>query len=192
MPAKKYHHGDLPSALVNAARSLLVRYGIQSLTLRACAREAGVSHAAPLHHFANLDELLCAIAASGFEDFYKALAHDANPADNPVDRLVAMGHAYCRFAQQNPALYRVMFGVEKPHTKTEPLRRAMGAAWQQLYDAVVAVGGDKNANDNAILVWSNVHGQAMLRAAECTPGHLNLDEIEAYTIKTIVLAIKDQ
>jgi len=104
MPTKKYHHGDLPTALVNAARSLLVQFGIQSLTLRACAREAGVSHAAPLHHFANLDELLCAVAASGFEDFCIALDQGIKSTDNPEDQLAAMGLAYCRFAQQNPAL----------------------------------------------------------------------------------------
>jgi len=190
MPAKKYHHGDLPSALVGAARSLLVQYGIQSLTLRACAREAGVSHAAPLHHFANLDELLCAVAASGFEDFCNALQQGVHSSANPVDQLVAMGSAYCRFAQQNPALYRVMFGVEKPHIKTELLATAMGKAWQQLYDAVVAVAGEDNAYNNAMLIWSSVHGHAMLRAAECTPGNPNLDDIQAQTIRTIVLAIK--
>jgi len=66
----------------------------------------------------------------------------------------------------------------------------MGKAWQQLYDAVVKVAGENNANNNAMLVWSGVHGQAMLRAAECTPNNLNLDETEAHIIRTIVLILK--
>ena len=70
---KAYHHGDLREALIKAGRAILEKDGVEALTLRACARKAGVSHAAPQHHFASINDLLAEIAATGFEDFVKAL-----------------------------------------------------------------------------------------------------------------------
>src|ERR1700759_3881967 len=72
--ARPYHHGDLSRALVDAARRLLEREGPSALSLRAVAREAGVSPAAPYHHFKDKSELLDAVAMEGFERLKAALA----------------------------------------------------------------------------------------------------------------------
>src|SRR5690348_13441165 len=64
-----YHHGGLRNALLEAAERVLEREGLPGLTLRAVAREAGVSHAAPAHHFADLTGLVSELAAVGFRQF---------------------------------------------------------------------------------------------------------------------------
>src|SRR4051812_37653561 len=65
----RYHHGALHDALLKAAEQVLERDGLSGLTLRAVAREAGVSHAAPAHHFGDLTGLLSELAAIGFRQF---------------------------------------------------------------------------------------------------------------------------
>lgn len=175
MHEKNYHHGDLRAALVTAGRAILVREGLAALSLRACAREAGVSHAAPQHHFRNVAELLAAIAASGFDDFVEALDASSRTAPGARERLIAMGRAYVDFAGRDPALYRVMFGVEAPNVKTEILIQAMDRAWSQLHEAVCEFTGKPDAAGDAMLVWSVVHGHAMLMAAKCIPGPIDPD-----------------
>src|SRR5262245_30775541 len=105
-----YHHGDLREALVTAATALLEEQGLSGFTLRQCARRAGVSHAAPAHHFAAADDLLAEIAARGFERFVARLGKAADQVEGPpLARLEAMGHAYVAFAIANPAVYGLMF-----------------------------------------------------------------------------------
>src|SRR6202012_2798827 len=103
-----YHHGDLRRALLTAAGDILERDGPAALTLRAAAREAGVSPAAPYHHFKDKDELLLAVGQTGFDSLRQALAAAATASERD-DRLSALGMAYVAFAQANPALYRVMY-----------------------------------------------------------------------------------
>lgn len=186
MNEKTYHHGDLRTALVRAGRAILARDGLAALSLRACAREAGVSHAAPQHHFRNVAELQSAIAASGFDDFVEALETGSKSASNPLETLIAMGKAYVRFAQRDPALYRVMFGVEAPNVKTDSLMQAMDRAWTQLHDAVRAMTErpDTAAGD-AMLVWSLVHGHAMLEAAHCIPPSVDPATQLAHALETL-------
>src|SRR5215216_1547123 len=112
--AKTYHHGDLREALIKAGRAILEKDGIEALTLRACARKAGVSHAAPQHHFAGINDLLADIAATGFEDFVSSLDKAAARAPSPVEKLKAMGQGYVAFARERPAVYQLMFGVAAP------------------------------------------------------------------------------
>ena len=91
IPRATYHHGDLRTALVSAAEGLLASGA--TLSLRAVAKAAGVSHAAPYHHFANLDALLAAVATRGFHDL-AADMEAAHPGDRwrPVHR--ARAHAF--------------------------------------------------------------------------------------------------
>ena len=185
MNEKTYHHGDLRSALVSAGRSILARDGLAALSLRACAREAGVSHAAPQHHFRNVAELQSAIAASGFDDFVEALETGSKEAPNARETLIAMGKAYVRFAEHDPALYRVMFGVEAPNVKTDNLLQAMDRAWKQLHDAVSVLTGRADAAGDAMLVWSLVHGHAMLEAARCIPGSVDPETQLAHALETL-------
>src|SRR3954468_24917195 len=84
-----YHHGALHAALLKAAETVLERDGLAGLTLRAVAREAGVSHAAPAHHFGDLTGLLSELAAIGFRQFNAAMAAADSSGPSPLDRAMA-------------------------------------------------------------------------------------------------------
>lgn len=108
--ARSYHHGDLRRALVEAARRLVESEGSAAMSLRAVAREAGVSPAAPYHHFKDKSELMDAVAAEGWALLSTALFEAAK--NNPDDPL-ASGIAYVSFARARPALYRTMFDAAR-------------------------------------------------------------------------------
>src|SRR4051812_31489326 len=107
--ARPYHHGDLSRALVDAARKILESEGPSALSLRAVAREAGVSPAAPYHHFKDKNELLEAVAHEGWHELDAALAKARASTDEARTRMTNLGVAYVCFARDNPALYRVMY-----------------------------------------------------------------------------------
>src|SRR5438876_2931727 len=107
---KRYHHGELKEALVAAGRKLLEEKGLRGFTLRECARRAAVSHAAPAHHFASLDDLLAEIATRGFHELTAAMAAEARRAGgDPTARLVGQGVGYMAFGAAHPMLFQLMF-----------------------------------------------------------------------------------
>jgi AcrR family transcriptional regulator len=160
---KSYHHGSLRGALVASGLQLLEHEGASALSLRAVARKAGVSHAAPAHHFPTLSHLLAEIAAEGFKAFVRSLDEAARKGpQDPATRLKAMGRAYVDFAISRKALYALMFQTTGVIAWTDALEQAARAAWNQLAEAVAAVLG-RNAEDpvtraGAVRVWSLVHG----------------------------------
>jgi AcrR family transcriptional regulator len=168
MPAKTYHHGDLREALVKAGREILETEGEAALTLRACARKVGVSHAAPQHHFATVVDLLAEIAAMGFEEFVKALDAGAASALSPAARLKAMGQGYVTFAWTNSAVYRLMFS-SRTAVRSERLFTAMTVAWEQLARCVSAAAGPEDVDAKAAHVWATVHGFATLTLEQRLP-----------------------
>nr|CEH41521.1 hypothetical protein XACLG97_2250005 [Xanthomonas citri pv. citri] len=104
-----YHHGDLPAALRRAGWDLLGESGLRGLTLRACARRAGVSHAAPAHHFGSLDGLLADVAADGYERMLARILATQREVDDP---LMGCGLGYIRFALEFPQHFRLMLGLD--------------------------------------------------------------------------------
>lgn len=181
---KTYHHGDLREALVAAAIALLEEKGLPGFTLRQCARRAGVSHAAPAHHFETADDLLAEIAARGFERFVATLANAADQVDgSPLAKLEAMGRAYVAFALANPAVYGLMFRLGVGSLKSPHLKTAATAAWQQLCDGVAAVLGQKRQDEviaKASAVWALVHGTAtLLLDRKLPPGAASADPTTA-------------
>lgn len=110
--ARPYHHGDLRRALVDAARRLLEAEGAAAMSLRAVAREAGVSPAAPYHHFKDKGELMSAVASEGWALLSSTMLQASK--DNPDDDL-ATTIAYITFALSRSALYRVMFDSAREH-----------------------------------------------------------------------------
>lgn len=171
---KNYHHGDLRDALVKAGRDILEAEGAAALTLRACARKAGVSHAAPQHHFATALDLLAEIAATGYEDFIKALDEGAAKETAASGKLKAMGRSYVTFAKAHPSIYKLMFGAETP-PKSERLKNAMFAAWNQLTSAVEKAEGSDDREAKAVRIWSLVHGFSMLTINQRFPPVLDQD-----------------
>lgn len=104
-----YHHGDLRAALINAAIEAIARGGVEALSLRALAREIGVSHAAPVRHFSNKAALLTAIAREGVEALVaEAKSHAASPGLSALDRLIALASGYVAWARANPVHHSVL------------------------------------------------------------------------------------
>jgi AcrR family transcriptional regulator len=113
MADRPYHHGNLRAALLGEAERTLRDQGIDALSLRDLARQAGVSHAAPRRHFADRQALLDALAEAGFArlgDEVRAAIDGAG--EDYRDRLRAAATAYVRFATRDPALLELMFGAK--------------------------------------------------------------------------------
>ncbi|WP_280400097.1 TetR/AcrR family transcriptional regulator [Nocardia carnea] len=133
---RPYHHGNLRTALLDAAGRSLRERGVDQLSLRDLAREIGVSHAAPRRHFADRQALLDALAEDGFARLDMALrAELAVGGDFPSRLRAAMG-AYTRFATENPALLELMYtGKHRPGA--ERIARAAEAPFALMHDLVV-------------------------------------------------------
>ena len=164
-----YHHGSLREALLEAAEAVLERDGIQGLTLRAAARQAGVSHAAPKNHFGDMTGLLSDLAAVGFERFVATMLEKVRDGDSPALRMRAIGLGYVAFARAHPGLFLLMFRGERLDSSRPALRAAVDASRKVLADAVAgrreeAVGAVLTLPQAAEIAaaWSLVHGFAML------------------------------
>lgn len=161
LAAKGYHHGELPTALVGAALDLLAEDGADAVSLRAVARRAGVSAMAPYRHYPDKEALLAAVAVQGFNGLRDVLraADDAAPAGQA---LVEQAVAYVRYALENPALFRLMFGPKRLGTHPE-LTTAGEAAYTVLAARVAAEAPANTDRDaRALGCWSLVHGLALL------------------------------
>ena len=155
-----YHHGDLRAACLRAARELLEESGGSGLSLRAVARRAGVSAAAPYRHYADRDELLSAVAGEGYRELAGYLA-GAHPDPETLDDLTAIAAAYVRFAVEHPALFRVMF-VEPCDPDHEERARATAALWEYVTGIAERVFPGSDTGALATAVWAPVHGLAFL------------------------------
>lgn len=155
-----YHHGDLPAALVRAAVDLLEENGAAELSLRAAARRAGVSTAAPYRHFADRDALLSAVAAVGYRDLAIDLAA-ASALPETAEDFTAIAVAYVEFALDRPGLFRAMFA--EPCDPTSPERVAATTALHE-YVRVIVRRAFPTADEESLAtaLWSMVHGLAFL------------------------------
>jgi AcrR family transcriptional regulator len=168
-PTKPYHHGSVHAAMLRAAERILERDGIQGLTLRAAARDAGVSHAAPKNHFGDLRGLLSELAAVGFERFRAAMEAKLRDGDAPAARMDSIGLGYVTFARAHPGLFLLMFRSERLDFTRPALRAASDAAFAVLADTVAERRQESMAATLTLpqaahmaAAWSLVHGFAML------------------------------
>ncbi|MFC9473040.1 TetR/AcrR family transcriptional regulator [Nocardia sp. NPDC056952] len=155
-----YHHGDLPTALVRAAIELLEENGAAELSLRAAARRAGVSTAAPYRHFTDRDALLSAVAAVGYRDLAADLVA-ASAAPTTAEDFTAIAIAYIQFALNRPGLFRAMFA--EPCGPSSPERLAATTAIHEYVRSIVQRAfpeADEEGLSTAL--WSMVHGLAFL------------------------------
>jgi AcrR family transcriptional regulator len=167
---RPYHHGDLRAALLRAGEAELAATGVEGFSLRSVAKRAGVSHAAPAHHFGDVGGLLTALAVEGFRRLLAAQsAREAMAAADARSQLVAAGLGYIDFALADPALFRLIFSSRKPDFAREELHAAGAAAYGHLVAQVRAAGGeahaDKGASRDVAAVWAAAHGMADLLAA---------------------------
>lgn len=164
-----YHHGDLRAALLGAAETVLADTGIEGFSLRRVAREVGVSHSAPAHHFGDTQGLLAALAAEGFRRFLAAMQRRQAvcTSTDPEDLLVASGLGYLDFTQAAPALFKLMFGSDRVDTCDPDLERHASAAFDHLASDIARLRGvspyqDQDAMADVMASWSMVHGFASL------------------------------
>lgn len=153
-----YHHGDLRPALVHAALEMLEAG--EPFSLRAVARRAGVSTAAPYRHFADRDALESALAVHGLRELMHALAGSNEPPRSATD-LAELAIGYVRFALRRPALFRLMFGQPCDDQDDERIRAA-AALHDYLETAMTAVFPQSDPVALATAGWSLAHGLAFL------------------------------
>jgi AcrR family transcriptional regulator len=155
-----YHHGDLRAALVRAALELLDESGETELSLRAVARRAGVSPAAPYRHYADREALVSAVAAVGYRELAERLAA-AHPSPSSPDELAKVAIAYVQFALERPALFRIMFSEPCDRDNDE---RVAATAAVSLYVRGIVERSFPAADADALAtaVWALVHGLAFL------------------------------
>jgi AcrR family transcriptional regulator len=165
-----YHHGALREALLGAAERVLEREGLAGLTLRAVAREAGVSHAAPTHHFGDLTGLVSELAAIGFRQFNSAMAAADDAATTPLEKGMARAKAYVAYALAHPGMYGLMFRTERLDMSRPSLHEAANASFAGLAGSIGAQRQEQISEaalslDQAAAIaraWSLVHGFTML------------------------------
>lgn len=188
-----YHHGDLRRALLDATLKLIEERGPHGFTLRAAAREAGVTAGATYHHFEDKDALLAGVAEEGFEDFQRVLGAAAKqPAASARERSRNVGVAYVMFAVEKPTRFRTMvgFGVQSRMQHGHLASTAM-ATYAAVRDVVVE--GLRRTPDEAISAsevlgwWSMAHGLAFL----AIEGHLGPLGSSASRIAKVVRGVLD-
>jgi AcrR family transcriptional regulator len=153
-----YHHGDLKAVILTEAATLVAERGADGISLRELARAAGVSHAAPAHHFADRRGLFTALAAEGWGMLATALT-DARP------NFVKSATAYVRFALEHPGHYAVMFDSSLVNPDDPELIAAQNAAGDELARGVGTLTDPRAKTDPdgaALAAWSLVHGFSML------------------------------
>ncbi|MGH0029916.1 MAG: TetR/AcrR family transcriptional regulator [Myxococcota bacterium] len=134
-----YHHGHLKEALLERAAQVIAERGIEALSLRALARDLGVSHAAPAAHFRDRRALLCALAKEGFRRSVEAMHAGAEAAGpDPVRRYRALGRSYVQFARDNPSYFRAIHHPEVQAHADDELREARAEWVATLRDGVEA------------------------------------------------------
>jgi AcrR family transcriptional regulator len=159
MSRDSYHHGDLKAVVLAKAAALVAERGADGISLRELAREAGVSHAAPAHHFTDRRGLFTALAAQGWLLLAEALSQ-ARPD------FIQAALAYVRFALDHPGHYAVMFDRSLVNPDDPELLAARSAAGSELTHGVRTLKDPRAKADPqsaALAAWSLVHGFAMLR-----------------------------
>lgn len=175
--AKTYHHGDLRNALVRAAGELAERGGPDAVTIRAAAREVGVTPTAAYRHFTGHEDLLLAAKeqalsrlSAAMRKRLAALPETKDPVESTITRLEAIGYGYVDFALSEPGLFRTAFCrgdemaegsfFDKDHDHPDDPHQMLVS----LVDELVAVGflTEQQRIGAQIGAWSVVHGLSML------------------------------
>ncbi|MHA3916201.1 TetR/AcrR family transcriptional regulator [Halovulum sp. GXIMD14793] len=173
-----YHHGNLRKAMLRAAATIITESGLSALTLRACARVAGVSHAAPAHHFGDLRGLLTALSTQSFKmlgDQTEALRIEHK--DKPDKAFGALGRIYVQFAQQHPDRFRLMMRCDIVDYSDSRFKAAATRCFKSMTNIIALAsghapvvlqeltgkGGDGQLARDVVMTWSLIHGFAHLR-----------------------------
>ncbi len=169
---KPYHHRRLREALIEAALDEIQIVGPARLSMREIARRAGVSHAAPAHHFGDKRGIFTAIAAEGFT----LLRQQNEPYLGKPNALTNGGIGYIAFAVAHPAHFEVMFRTDLYDTSDADLQLARTQAFEVLFRAVeegLGTGDPEKLMGTSMAAWSLVHGFAALLLSGNFPADLS-------------------
>ncbi len=156
--------------LIETAETILAESGLEGLSLREIARRAGVTHGAPLRHYASYSALLAEVAARGFRVLDEAVERAAAfvaPGAEPTERLAAGARAYLDCAVARPGVFALMFRPELLDTDHPGFARDSQRAFEQLVRLVrnAQDAGWRTTHDTRQLagsVWAAIHGLASL------------------------------
>lgn len=165
-PIKPFHHGDLKRALFDVALALLDEHGAGGVTIRAVAKAAGVSHAAPVNHYKDRQALLTALAKAQFESLLIEIdAQLAELKDDPSPGIEVFASAIMEFGFRYPHRYRLLWRADLiDHADAELL-----AVMDNIYDRLCAEfskavpGREFDKDTYAVALWSMVHGYVDMR-----------------------------
>lgn len=172
--ARPYHHGHLRQAVLAAAVTAITEAGPAAVSLRDLARRAGVSHAAPAHHFGDKAGLLTAVAAEG----YDLLADALTTAQQRTGEFLEVGVAYVRFAVDHRAHFEVMYRPDLYHADDPMVQAARGRAGEALHRGIGRLPDGRSGPDArlaGVAAWSLVHGFATLWLTGALPTWLSSD-----------------
>ena len=172
-PEHQQHHGNLREALILAGLELLEEGGLSALTLRKCAQRAGVTHAAPAHHFDGLGGLKSAIATRGYAIFEQMMREGIETAGTGKRaQLLGACRGYIRFAAEHGALFNLIFAHPDTFPEDPERQSAAASAREVLTDACSHIAhGPAGSGSTEVAVWSLVHGFAKLvEIGRVTPG----------------------
>jgi len=185
----RYHHGNLREAAIAAALGILSTQGVAALSLRALAKATGVTPTAFYEsHFRDKDELLAAVAESGFQRLALQMAEDATGANSTQERIERLMTSYIRFAQNNKPLFQLMFGRELSDLKKYPTLAMTAGKSYALISA--ALSKRSNTADDArfltVAIWSLCHGLTTLIVDEkLKPAQFGAETMEDFVKRTV-------
>jgi len=166
-PRDRYHHGDLRAQLIEATRALVEEKGPDQLSVSEASRRAGVSTAAPYKHFKDKNELLRAVAFEGMSRQHDQMIEAlASLPPRSLERISALGRVYVTFAQTEPAVFRLMFGLSEGHAQDDALVEKGESTFGFVKSEVAAFRGSDTVQaideKRAFQLWSFVHGLSFL------------------------------
>ncbi len=197
--AGKYHHGDLRPALLREAELLLREDGIDGLSLRKLAERVGVSRMAPYHHFKDKHELLCALAAEGFQKLEQIMEQAPLTADGDLAaQLSAFVRAYLRFATNHPEQYELMFGrpIWKAGTPTDELKQIAYRTFRQYAEKIAEVipvqklPSGSNPLRLAQASWATLHGLCRLMIDGIYVNNTDMEEVSEESVRLMMSVLR--
>ncbi len=164
-----YHHGDLPDALRSAAAEVLAERGVAGFSLREVARRAGVSHAAPAHHFGDAAGLLTSVAVEAFQHLQAQTAAAIEGVDDPVDALALLGRAYVSVSIEWPGHCAIVFRKDAVDGNDPAYLEAGDAAFSVLLGTLQRLADERAPDLDVVLAaqlcWSTMQGLVGLHDA---------------------------
>ena len=159
--SRKYHHGDLRKAIMEAALDITATSGLEGLSLREVARKIGVTTAAPYHHFQDRQALLLDLAIDAYGKLREVLEQAKTRARDASAEVAAAATAYYRFGRQHRAEYAIMFAGEfTTHTRFAEMMSAANACLDLVRTSIADASrlGEKETAEAAFCAWSLLHG----------------------------------